>query len=59
VKGALLLDVVVCQCASVFKLLSCKDQSLLVRGNTFLVLNLGLDIVDSVRRLYLEGNRLT
>jgi hypothetical protein len=29
-----LLDVVVCQCTSILELLSSKDQSLLVRGDT-------------------------
>jgi hypothetical protein len=30
----------------------------LVRGDTLLVLDLGLDIVDGVGRLHLEGDRL-
>jgi hypothetical protein len=42
----------------IFKLLSRKDQSLLVRRNSFLVLNLGLDIVDRVRGFDLEGDGL-
>ena len=49
VEGGLLLDVVVGQGAAVFQLLSGEDQSLLVRWDSFLVLNLGLDIVDGVR----------
>jgi hypothetical protein len=32
---------------------------LLIRRDTFLVLNLGLDVVDSVRRLDIQGNGLT
>jgi hypothetical protein len=32
-EGRLLLDVVVCQGATIFKLLSSKDQTLLVRRN--------------------------
>lgn len=43
-----LLNVVVAQCAAVLKLLSGKDQTLLVWRNAFLVLNLGFDIVDGV-----------
>jgi hypothetical protein len=39
-------------------LLSGEDQSLLVRGNALLVLDLGLDIVDGVGRLNLEGYSL-
>ena len=53
-----LLDVVVGQSAAVLKLLACEDQALLVRWNTLLVLNLGLDIVDRVRRLNLKSNGL-
>ena len=39
---------------TVLKLLSGKDQALLVRRNAFLVLNLGLDILDGVRGLDFE-----
>ena len=48
VEGGLLLDVVVGQGAAVFQLLSGEDQSLLVGWDSFLVLNLSLDIVDGV-----------
>jgi hypothetical protein len=58
VEGGLLLDVVVRKGTAVLKLLAGEDQSLLVRGNSFLVLDLGLDIVDSVGRLHLKGDRL-
>jgi hypothetical protein len=44
---------------SVLELLSGKDQSLLIGRNTLLVLNLGLDVVDGVRGLYLEGDGLS
>ena len=53
-----LLDVVVGECASIFQLLSGEDQSLLVRGNSLLVLDLALDIVDRVGRLHLKGDSL-
>lgn len=53
-----LLDVVVGQGAAVLELLSSEDQSLLVRGDTLLVLDLGLDIIDSVGGLDLKGNGL-
>ena len=59
VKGGLLLDVVVGQGAAILELLASKDQALLVWGNALLVLDLGLDIVDCVGRLNLEGDRLT
>ena len=58
VKGRLLLDVVVTQSATVFKLLTSEDQTLLVRRNALLVLNLGLHIVNRVRGLNLERDRL-
>ena len=53
-----LLDVVVRKSASILQLLAGEDQSLLVRGNALLVLNLGLDIVDGVGRLDLKGDGL-
>jgi hypothetical protein len=58
VKSRLLLDVVVRQCASILQLLSGKDETLLIRGNTLLVLNLGLDIVNGIRRLHVKGDGL-
>jgi hypothetical protein len=54
VKGGLLLNVVVAQGTAILKLLACENQALLVRRNAFLVLNLGLDIVDGVGGLNLE-----
>ena len=42
-ESGLLLDVVVGQGPAVLELLSGEDQSLLVRGDTLLVLDLGLD----------------
>jgi len=58
VEGGLLLDVVVGQGAAVLELLSGEDQALLVGGDALLVLDLGLDIVDGVGRLHLEGDSL-
>jgi hypothetical protein len=52
------LDVVVRKSASILELLSSEDQSLLVRGNSLLVLDLGLDIVDRIRGLDLKGDGL-
>ena len=51
VKSGLLLDVVVGQCTAVLQLLAGKDQSLLVWRDALLVLDLGLHILDGVRRL--------
>ena len=57
-KSGFFLDVVVAQCTAIFELLSGEDETLLVRWDTFLVLNLGLDIVDGVGRFDLKGNGL-
>jgi D-ribose pyranose/furanose isomerase RbsD len=43
---------------TILKLLSSKDQTLLVRRDTLLVLDLGLDVVDGVGRLDLESDCL-
>ena len=58
VKGALLLDVVVRKSAAILKLLASEDQTLLVRRNTLLVLNLRLDVIDGVGGLDLKRNSL-
>ena len=57
-EGGLLLDVVVRESAAVLELLASEDQALLVRGDALLVLDLGLDVVDGVGRLHLEGDGL-
>ena len=54
-KARLFLNVVVRKCSSVLQLLSSEYETLLVRRNAFLVLDLGLDIVDCVRRLHFKG----
>ena len=58
-ESAFLLDVVVGKGSSVLQLLSSEDQSLLIWGDSLLVLDLGLDILDGVRGLDLEGDGLT
>ena len=73
-KSRLLLDVVVGEGTAIFELLAGEDQSLLVGRDAFLVyrtsallplshtlrltLNFGLDIVNGIRRLHLEGDSL-
>ena len=47
-EGRLLLDVVIGQGTTILELLASENQALLVRRNAFLILNLTLDIVDSV-----------
>ena len=58
-ESRLLLDVVVGESATVLELLSSEDQTLLIGRDTFLVLDLGLDVFDRVRRLNIEGDSLS
>ena len=55
VRGGLLLDVVVGKGAAVLQLLASENQTLLIRRDTLLVLDLGLDVVESIVGLNLEG----
>ena len=57
-KSGFLLDVVVREGAAVLELLSGEDEALLVRGDSFLVLDLGLDVVDGVAGFDVEGDGL-
>ena len=57
-ERGLLGDIVVGQRPAILKLLASKDQPLLVRRNPLLVLDLGLDILNRVRRLDLQRDRL-
>jgi len=57
-KRLLLLDVVVREGVAVLELLAREDQALLVGRDARFVLDLSLDVVDRVRRLELEGDRL-
>ena len=59
VKGRFLLDVVVGQGSAILKLLSGEDQSLLVWRDALLVLNLGLDVLDGVGWLNVQGDGLS
>jgi len=58
VKGGFLLDVVVGESATVFELLTSEDETLLIGWDTFLVLDLSLDVVDGVAGLNVESNGL-
>jgi hypothetical protein len=51
VKGRLLLDIVIRESPTVFQLLAGEDQALLIRRNSLFVLDLALDVVNSIRRL--------
>ena len=59
VEGALLLDIVVREGAAILELLAGEDQTLLVRRDALLVLDLLLDVVDCVARLDVEGDGLS
>jgi len=58
-EGGLLLNVVVRERTAVLELLASEDQALLIRGNTLLVLDLILDVIDGVRRFNLKGDGLS
>jgi len=55
-ESGLLLDVVVSEGSAVLELLSSEDESLLIRWDSLLVLDLGLDVLDGVLLLDLEGD---
>ena len=57
-ESALLLDVVVGESSSVLQLLASEDQPLLIWGDSLLVLDLSLDVLDGVRWFDLEGDGL-
>ena len=57
-EGGLLLDVVVGEGSAVFELLSSEDESLLIRWDSLLVLDLGLDVLDGVCWLDLKSDGL-
>ncbi len=58
VESGLLLDVVVGEGAAVVELLTREDQSLLIRGDALLVLDLGLHGLNRVCGLHLQGDGL-
>ena len=58
-EGGFLLDVVVGEGSSILELLTGEDKSLLIRWDSFLVLDLGLDILNSVCWLDIKGDGLT
>ena len=58
-EGRLLLNVVVRKGSAILELLSSEDKSLLVWWDTFLVLDLGLDVLNGVGWLDIEGDGLS
>ena len=57
-KGRFLLDIIIGKGTSILELLTSKDKTLLIWGNTFLILNLLLDIVNAIRGLHLKSDGL-
>ncbi|KAL0097160.1 hypothetical protein J3Q64DRAFT_1711876 [Phycomyces blakesleeanus] len=57
-ESRFLLDVIVGEGATIFELLTSENQTLLIRRNTFLVLDLLLNVINAVRALNLEGDGL-
>ena len=53
------LNVVVRKSSSIFKLLSSKDKSLLIWGNSFLILDFSFDIFNGVSWLNIKGDCFT
>jgi len=53
------LDVVVRKSSAILKLLSGKDESLLIWGNTFLVLDFGFDIFNGVSWFDVQSDSLS
>ena len=58
-KSGLFLNVVIGKGPAVLELLSSENETLLIRGDSFLVLNLGLHIIDGIGGLDLEGDGLS
>ncbi|RPB23317.1 hypothetical protein L211DRAFT_284620 [Terfezia boudieri ATCC MYA-4762] len=57
-ESGLLLNVVVGERATIFQLLTSKDQTLLIWRNSLLILNLRLHIVNGVGGLHLQCDGL-
>ena len=57
-ESRLLLDVVIRKSSAVLELLASENESLLIGRDTFLVLDLGLHVLNSVGGLNIEGDGL-
>jgi hypothetical protein len=58
VQSGLLLNIVIGKSPTILQLLPSKDQTLLIRRNSFLILDLHLNIVDGIRALHLKRDGL-
>ena len=57
-QGRLFLDVVIRKSAAIFHLFACKEEPLLVRGDAFFILDLGIQDILGVTGLHLQGDGL-
>ena len=53
------MDVVIAESTTILKLLACEDQTLLIGGDTFLILDLGLHVLNRVGSLHLKSDGLS
>ena len=58
-ESTLLSDVIVCHCPSIFEALSSEDKSLLAWGDSFFVLNFGLDSLNGVSAFDFHSHSLS
>jgi len=58
-EGRFLLDVIILESSAVLELLTGEDKSLLIWGNSFLVLDLGLHVLDGIGLLNVESDGLS
>merc|ERR1719232_1018692 len=56
VKSGLFLNIIVTQGAAIFQLFSGENQTLLIRRDSFFVLDFGFDVLDGVRGFDLQGD---
>ena len=59
VKCGLFLDIIIWESSSIFELFTSKDESLLIRWDTFFVLDLCFDVLNGVWSFDLECNCFT
>lgn len=57
-ERGIFLNVVVGHRAAILELLAGENESLLIRWNSLFILNLLLHVLDRVRRLHIERDRL-
>jgi len=55
-ESSFFLNVVVSKCPAILKLFSSENEPLLIRWDSFFVLNFSLDIFDRVRWLHVKSD---